>query len=92
MVATLVSPVTARASSARPRGPWPFGEFFDAMVLLHRGLAGRRGRRCSPSRRRTLVGDLGGSWRAWYAGVWAEAGVLAGLPERAERLRRADGR
>ena len=37
----------------------------------------------------SLVGDLGGSWRAWYAGVWAEAGVLGGLPEPAERLRRA---
>ena len=88
VVATLLSPAPARASSARPRGPWPFGEFFDAMVLLHRGLATEAVELLAEPPE-SLVGDLGGTWRAWYAGVWAEAGVLAGLPEPAERLRRA---
>jgi hypothetical protein len=27
-----------------------------------------------------------GIWRPWYAAVWAEAGVLAGEPDAAERI------
>jgi hypothetical protein len=30
-----------------------------------------------------------GLWRPWYAAVWAEAAVLAGLPEAAVRIGRA---
>jgi predicted ATPase/DNA-binding CsgD family transcriptional regulator len=29
------------------------------------------------------------AWRPWYAAVWAEAGVFAGLPDRRDRLDRA---
>ncbi len=29
------------------------------------------------------------AWRPWYAAVWAEAGVLAGTPDRRDRLDRA---
>ena len=88
VVETLLSPASTRATSVRPRGPRPFGEFFDAMVLLHRGLATEAVALLAEPPEH-LVGDLGGMWRAWYASTWVEAGVLAGLPEQADRLQRA---
>ena len=30
-----------------------------------------------------------GMWRPWYAALWAEAAVLAGHPDAADRIRRA---
>jgi hypothetical protein len=36
-----------------------------------------------------LVTDYNGQWRPWYAGLWAEAAVLAGLPDADDRVRRA---
>jgi hypothetical protein len=61
---------------------------FDAMVALHRGKVAEALRR--------LGGDPESfkpwhdcAWRPWYTAAWAEAGVLAGLPDRRRRLDRA---
>ena len=61
---------------------------FEAMVALHRGEV------------EVALGHLAdepesfkqwhdSAWRPWYAAVWAEAGVLAALPDRRDRLDRA---
>jgi predicted ATPase/DNA-binding CsgD family transcriptional regulator len=66
----------------------PFGRVFDALVLLHRGLADEAVELLAEPPE-SLVGDAGGMWRAWYASTWAEAAVLAAVPDSADRLRRA---
>jgi predicted ATPase/DNA-binding CsgD family transcriptional regulator len=61
---------------------------FEGMLSLHRGEIGVA---------LTLVAAEPESfkpwhdsaWRPWYAAVWAEAGVLAGLPDRRSRIDRA---
>jgi hypothetical protein len=65
-----------------------FGEFFDALLLLHRGEPEAALRRLStpPERFRMWVG---GMWRPWYAALWAEAAVLSGHPDAPERVGRA---
>ena len=61
---------------------------FEGMVALHRGEID------------VALGHVAGdpesfkrwhdsAWRPWYAAVWAEAGVLAALPDRRDRLDRA---
>ncbi len=58
---------------------------FDAILALHQGQAGG-----AVARMTLHPGDLrtwdGGEWRPWYAALWAEAAVLAGHPDAAERL------
>ncbi len=79
--ATLTTP-------GRPRETIHFGEFFDALVLLHRG---------EPAEAVALldeppeefVNHYNGMWRPWYASAWAEAAVLAELPDAAHRVARA---
>ena len=66
-------------SSVRPRGPRPFGEFFDAMVLLHRGLAAEAVALLAEPPE-SLVGDLGGCGGPGTPASWAEAGVLGRSP------------
>jgi hypothetical protein len=63
-------------------------EFFDALLMLHRGQHGDALRRltASPEEFRAWHNGL---WRPWYAAVWAEAAVLAGDPGAADRVRRA---
>ena len=63
----------------------------DAIVALDRGEADRALERLSAD-----VDDVSvwaywhsGLWRPWYAAAWAEAAVLAGRPDAAERLERA---
>src|SRR4029453_3050971 len=58
---------------------------FDAIPALHQGHAGEAVARMTlhPADLRTWDG---GEWRPWYAALWAEAAVLAGHPEAAERL------
>lgn len=66
-----------------------FGEFFDAWLLLHRGLADEAVLLLAtpPEGFRAWHN---GSWRSWYAALWAEAAVLTGHPEATERLARAE--
>jgi predicted ATPase len=63
-------------------------EFFDALLLLHRGQHQQAlGRLATPPEQfRTWVDGL---WRPWYAALWAEAAVLTRHPGAADRIRRA---
>ncbi|WP_432477133.1 ATP-binding protein [Nocardioides sp. GXQ0305] len=76
----VVTPTRGRHTIYRPA--------FDGMVALHRGEVD------------VALGDVAGdpesfkpwhdsAWRPWYTAVWAEAGVLARLPDRRDRLDRA---
>ncbi|WP_433375955.1 ATP-binding protein [Actinoplanes sp. CA-142083] len=62
--------------------------FFEALLLLHRGRARRAVAVLAvpPEQLRSWSDAL---WMPWYAAVWAEAAVLAGLPEADERTGRA---
>ena len=65
-----------------------FGEFFDALVLLHRGEA-HPAVALLDEAPEEFVNHYNGMWRAWYASVWGEAAVLAALPDAGVRLERA---
>jgi hypothetical protein len=81
LVSTLEAPL-------RPLPPATFGKVFDALVLLHRGQAAEAVE---------VLADVpedfdtssSGMWRAWYVAAWAEAAVLAELPDAADRVARA---
>ncbi len=79
------------AALATPGHPVPqdhFGEFFDAMLLLHRGQIELAVRLLDtpPEQFRTWASGL---WRPWYAALWAEAAVIAGHYDAADRIDRA---
>jgi hypothetical protein len=65
-----------------------FGEFYDALLLLHRGV---------PEQAMQLLDTppeqfrewYNGMWRPWYAALWAEAAVLTRHSDAADRIRRA---
>ncbi len=63
-------------------------EFFDALLMLHLGHNQQALDRLvtEPEQFRTW---LDGLWRPWYAAAWAEAAVLTGHPDAADRIRRA---
>jgi predicted ATPase/DNA-binding CsgD family transcriptional regulator len=65
-----------------------YGPTFDAIVQLHVGDIDAAVARLAvdPDRLRTW---FSGEWRPWYAALWAEAAVLARLPDAAERIERA---
>ncbi len=81
LVATLSAPL-------RPLPPATFGKVFDGLVLLHRGQAAEAVEVLADVPE-TFETSASGLWRAWYVAAWAEAAVLAGLPEAADRVRRA---
>ncbi|MGH9113003.1 MAG: ATPase, partial [Acidimicrobiales bacterium] len=61
---------------------------FDAIFHLHRGDAAAAVDRLSEGPEQLRTG-FAGEWRPWYAALWAEAAVLSGRPDAAERLERA---
>jgi hypothetical protein len=65
-----------------------YGEFFDALVLLHAGRAEEAVTLLAtpPEGFRAQYHAL---WRPWYAALWAEAAVLAGDPAASGRIGRA---
>jgi hypothetical protein len=65
-----------------------FGEFFDALLLLHRGQAERAMLQLDtpPEHFREWHN---GMWRPWYAALWAEAAVLTGRDDVPARIHRA---
>jgi hypothetical protein len=79
--ATLTTP-------GRPRATIHFGEFFDSLVLLHRGQAPEAVLLLNEDPE-GFVNHYNGMWRSWYASAWAEAAVLAGLPDARDRVARA---
>ena len=80
--------VAALTTPGRPLSEIHFGEFFDAVLLLHRGL---------PERAIELLDTPpeqfrqwhNGMWRPWYAAVWAEAAAVLGRADAAARIDRA---
>lgn len=74
-----------------------FSTAFDAQVLLHRGeVVGALARLPDdPSVGADTVGGYGGAgwhyglWRPWWAAFWAEASVLADLPDALDRIERS---
>jgi len=80
--------VDALANPTRPLNMRHFNEFFDALLLLHRGQAEAAAQRLSapPEHLKTWIS---GMWRPWYAALWAEAAVLTAHPDAAARIHRA---
>jgi len=80
--------VDALAARGRPLSQVRVGEFFDALLLLHRGHPDRAMRLLGtpPEQFRAWYSVM---WRPWYAALWAEAAVLAGHEDAAARIRRA---
>src|SRR6185437_9756414 len=56
-----------------------YGEFFDALVLLHDGQATEAVRLLATSPE-DFETSHSVAWRPWYAALWAEAAVIAGDP------------
>ena len=80
--------VDALATPGRPISAIHFNEFFDALLLLHRGEArAAAGRLLTPPEE--LRSWASGMWRPWYAALWAEAAAVTGHPDAAARIRRA---
>jgi predicted ATPase len=80
--------VDALETPGRPLPAVHVGEFFDALLLLHRGRSRQAARLLAtpPDRFREWYSGL---WRPWYAALWAEAAVLSGHPDAAARVRLA---
>jgi predicted ATPase len=80
--------VDALKTPGRSLSDMHFGEFFDAMVLLHRGLPGQA-MALMDTPPEQLTTWTSGMWRPWYGALWAEAAVLSGHPDASDRVRRA---
>ncbi|MEN3360799.1 MAG: hypothetical protein V7637_4781 [Mycobacteriales bacterium] len=65
-----------------------FGEFVDAMLLLHRGQP-RQAAQVLDTPPERLNEWYSGMWRPWYAALWAEAAVMSGRADTADRIQRA---
>ncbi|MEP7053993.1 MAG: LuxR C-terminal-related transcriptional regulator [Actinomycetota bacterium] len=79
--------VAALSSPGLPISQIHFGEFFDALLLLHRGLPDQALQlmRTPPEQMREWYS---GMWRPWYAALWAEAAVLSGHESAPDRIAR----
>jgi predicted ATPase/DNA-binding CsgD family transcriptional regulator len=62
---------------------------FDGVVALHRGEIGVALTHMAAAPESFKRWFDAAAWRPWYAALWAEAGVLAALPDRRGRLDRA---
>ena len=80
--------VEAVRPSGRPIAAVHVGEFFDALLLLHRGLPDQA-MHLMTTPPEDFTTWYAGMWRPWYAAVWAEAAVLTESPETTDRVRRA---
>jgi predicted ATPase/DNA-binding CsgD family transcriptional regulator len=78
----------ALTTPGRPASDIHHGEFFDALLLLHRGHP-RRAVALLTAPPEEFQAWYNALWRPWYAAVWAESAVLAGHPDAADRLARA---
>ena len=86
-VATMLTPDPGR-SGIGLRG-WAMA--FDALLALERDQAGLALARLSATLDDQTVWNNSASimWQPWYAGLWAEAAVLAGHPDAASRVQQA---
>ena len=76
---------TALVPTARQNHDQHSTAFFEALMLLHLGRA-RDAVRCLEGPPQELRRWYQGIWRPWYAAAWAEAAVLAGRPDAADRI------
>jgi predicted ATPase/DNA-binding CsgD family transcriptional regulator len=65
-----------------------YGPAFDAMVAVHRGDLDAAVAALTDEPE-TFTQWVTGVWRQWYAAIWAEVGMLAGVADATERLARA---
>jgi len=65
-----------------------FGEFLDALLLLHRGLP-QQAVQVLETPPEQLTQWYNGMWRPWYAALWAEAAVLSGHQDAGPRVHQA---
>jgi predicted ATPase/DNA-binding CsgD family transcriptional regulator len=72
----------------RPLSEFHLGMFFNALLLLHRGLPQQAAQALiiQPEQLKELDS---GMWRPWYAALWAEAAVLSGYVDATARIQRA---
>lgn len=77
----------ALMTPGRLRTDVTFGDFFDALLLLHCGQAEEATQVLDTSPEQST--HLYAEWRPWYAALWAEAAVLSGHEDVAARLQRA---
>ncbi|MEU8136473.1 ATP-binding protein [Streptodolium elevatio] len=84
----VVDALGTQGPPGRSAAPLRFGEFFDALLLLHRGLPGQAVQvlHTPPDE---LTDWYDSVWRTWYAAAWAEAAVLGGHQDAAARVRSA---
>ena len=80
--------VDALETPGRPMPKVHVGEFFDALLLLHRGLPTQAAQLMTTPPEQ-LTDWYSGLWRPWYGALWAEAAVLNGDDDAAARLPRA---
>jgi predicted ATPase/DNA-binding CsgD family transcriptional regulator len=80
--------VGALETPGRPVSEEHFGEFFDALLLLHRGLP-EQAAQVMDTPPEQFTEWYSGIWRAWYAALWAEAAMLSGYADAADRVTRA---
>ncbi|WP_142107077.1 ATP-binding protein [Pseudonocardia cypriaca] len=76
---------TALVPTARQNHDQHSSAFFESFMLLHLGRA-REAVECLRIPPHELRRWYQSIWRPWYAAAWAEAGVLAGEPDAAERI------
>jgi predicted ATPase/DNA-binding CsgD family transcriptional regulator len=80
--------VDALVTPGRLLSEFHFGEFFDALLLLHRGLAGQAMQLLNTPPKQLRAWNSG-MWRPWYAALWAEAAVLTDHKEAGARIHQA---
>jgi predicted ATPase/DNA-binding CsgD family transcriptional regulator len=80
--------VGALTAPGRPPSELNFGEFWDALLMLHRGLSQQAARVLNTPPEPFQEWHTG-LWRPWYAALWAEAAVLSGHEDAAGRIQRA---
>ena len=80
--------VNALTTPGRTLPDYHFGEYFDALLLLHRGRP-QHAVRVLHGPPEDLTEWYNARWRPWYAALWAEAAVLCGHEETAARIPRA---
>jgi hypothetical protein len=83
-----LSIVDALMTPGRSLAEFHFGEFFDALLLLHRGLS-QQAVQVLGTAPEELNEWFSGLWRPWYAALWAEAAVISGHEDAAARVCRA---
>lgn len=82
-----LSIVDSLATPGRPLSEIHFGEFFDALLLLHVGDFDQA-LHVLDTPPEEFRAWHNGMWRPWYAALWVEAAVLGGHQDAADRIDR----